>query len=92
MLKRRSAKTNASRTGLRGSLMNCLSLFSVLTTGVTLPRADPLGSDHTTTPNPITCRHYQAITRVDGADGTPFFLVTRSGNTPETPGFNYYSA
>ncbi len=47
--------------------------------------ADPLGFHRSTTPNPSQCRHYQAITRVDGADGTPFFLVTRSGNTPDIP-------
>jgi hypothetical protein len=45
--------------------------------------ADPLGFHISTTPNPSGCRHYQAITRVDGADGTPFFLVSRSGNTPD---------
>jgi len=43
---------------------------------------------YSTTPEPSNCRHYQAITRVAGADGTPFFLVTRNGNTPETPGDN----
>ncbi len=48
--------------------------------------ADPIGFHRGTTPNPSMCRHYQAITRVDGADGTPFFLVTRSGNTPSIPG------
>ncbi len=47
--------------------------------------ADPLGFHISTTPNPSQCRHYQAITRVDGADGTPFFLVSRSGNTPDIP-------
>lgn len=51
-------------------------------------RADPLGFHRGTSPNPSQCRHYQAITRVDGPDGTPFFLVTRSGNTPPTPGFD----
>ncbi|HET9530701.1 MAG TPA: hypothetical protein VFQ92_10135 [Blastocatellia bacterium] len=44
--------------------------------------ADPLGLDITTTPDPSTCRHYQGMVRAEGADGTPFFLVTRSGNTP----------
>jgi hypothetical protein len=48
--------------------------------------ADPLGLDITTTPNPSACRHYQGMARVNGADGTPFFLVTRSGNTPNPPG------
>jgi hypothetical protein len=49
-------------------------------------RADALGFHITTTPNPSECRHYQGIARVDGADGTPFFMVTRSGNTPDIPG------
>jgi hypothetical protein len=48
-------------------------------------RADPLGFNVGGSPNPSHCKHYQAITRVDGADGTPFFLVTRSGNTPDIP-------
>src|SRR5262245_56007204 len=43
---------------------------------------EPLGFHITTTPNPSTCRHYQGMARAHGADGTPFFLVTRSGNTP----------
>ncbi len=47
-------------------------------------RADALGFHIGSTPNPSACRHYQAITRVDGADGTPFFLMTRSGNLPDT--------
>jgi hypothetical protein len=45
--------------------------------------ADPFGYHISTTPNPSGCRHYQAITRVEGADGTSFFLVSRSGNTPD---------
>lgn len=49
-------------------------------------RPDPLGLRIGDTPNPSTCRHYQAMARVDGADGTPFFLVSRSGNTPFPPG------
>lgn len=48
-------------------------------------RADALGFHIGGSPDPSACRHYQAITRVDGADGTPFFLVTRSGNTPDLP-------
>jgi len=46
-------------------------------------RPDALGFHISTTPDPSACRHYQGIVRVDGADGTPFFLVTRSGNTPD---------
>lgn len=48
--------------------------------------ADPLGFDITTTPDPSTCRHYQGLARAEGADGTPFFFATRSGNTPFPPG------
>lgn len=43
---------------------------------------DALGLHITTTPDPSTCRHYQGMARAEGADGTPFFLVTRSGNLP----------
>ena len=45
-------------------------------------RADGFGLNITTTPDPSTCKHYQGMVRAEGADGTPFFLVTRSGNTP----------
>ena len=48
--------------------------------------ADALGLNITTTPNPSTCRHYQGIIRTEDANKTPFFLVTRSGNTPWPPG------
>src|SRR5688500_1468706 len=37
--------------------------------------ADPLGFHIDGSPDPGSCRHYQGITRVDGADGTPFFVV-----------------
>lgn len=45
-------------------------------------RADALGLDITTTPDPSSCKHYQSIVRVQGPDGTPFMIMTRSGNTP----------
>lgn len=45
-------------------------------------RADALGFHIGNSPNPSHCKHYQAITRVNGADGTPFFLMSRSGNFP----------
>ena len=48
--------------------------------------ADPIGFNITTTPDPSACRHYQGMVRAEGSDGTPFFLVTRSGNTPSLPG------
>ena len=43
---------------------------------------EALGLNITTTPDPSSCRHYQSIARAEGADGTPFFMITRSGNTP----------
>src|SRR5262245_23083854 len=46
--------------------------------------SDALGINITTTPDPSTCRHYQGMVRAEGADGTPFFMVTRSGNTPDS--------
>jgi len=45
--------------------------------------ADPLGFHLGNSPNPSDCRHYQGLARVDGEDGTPFFMVSRSGNTPD---------
>ena len=51
--------------------------------GALTERADALGFHISTTPDPSACKHYQAITRVDGADGTPFFLVSRSGSLPD---------
>ncbi len=75
-----SAQTSGRADGMR-FLPDVPGQFRALT-----ERADPLGFHISTTPNPSACKHYQAITRVDGADGTPFFLVTRSGNTPDIPG------
>src|SRR5215813_11134491 len=49
-------------------------------------RPEALGFHISTTPNPSGCRHYQGIARVHDAEGTPFFIVTRSGNTPDLPG------
>ena len=45
--------------------------------------AAAMGLNITTTPNPSACRHYQGIVRTEDAQKTPFFLVTRSGNTPD---------
>ncbi|HET8946798.1 MAG TPA: PKD domain-containing protein [Candidatus Polarisedimenticolia bacterium] len=49
-------------------------------------RAEPLGFHIGGSPDPSGCKHYQAIVRVNGADGTPFFLMTRSGVLPSVPG------
>ncbi len=75
-----SAQTSGRPDGMR-FVPNVPEQFNSLT-----QYADPLGLNITTTPNPSTCRHYQGLARTEGADGTPFFLVTRSGNTPFPPG------
>jgi hypothetical protein len=49
-------------------------------------RADPLGFHIGDSPNPSTCKHYQGLARIEGPDGTPYLIVTRSGNTPDVPG------
>ena len=64
------------RDGMR-FVPNVQSAFYYLT-----EHADPLGFHIGNSPDPSTCRHYQGMVRAEGADGTPFFLVTRSGNTP----------
>lgn len=46
---------------------------------------EALGLDRTTTSNPSACKHYQGLARADGPDGTPFFYMTKSGNTPAFP-------
>src|SRR5829696_965123 len=51
-------------------------------------RADPMGFHIGESPNPSTCKHYQGMARIEGPDGTPYLIVTRSGNTPEIPGPN----
>lgn len=77
-----SAQTSGRPDGMR-FVPDVMNQFRDLT-----ERPDALGFHIDGSPDPSSCKHYQAITRVDGADGTPFFLVTRSGNTPEIPGPN----
>lgn len=72
-----SAQTSERRDGMR-FLPDVMGQFESLS-----ERPDPLGFHIGGSPNPSTCRHYQGIARVQGADGTPFFLVTRSGNLPD---------
>jgi hypothetical protein len=48
-------------------------------------RADPMGFHIGESPNPSTCKHYQGLARIEGPDGTPYLIVTRSGNTPDIP-------
>lgn len=80
-----SAQTSGRRDGMR-FVPDVRGQYLALT-----ERADALGLDIRTStggvsPDPSACKHYQAITRVDADDGTPYFLVTRSGNTPSPPG------
>ena len=51
--------------------------------GALTERGEPLAMWRGASPNPNPCRHYQAIQRVDGPDGTPYFFMTRSGNLPD---------
>ena len=60
---------------------NVVEQFNALT-----DRADPLGFHIADSPNPSTCKHYQGLARLEGPDGTPYLIVTRSGNTPDVPG------
>lgn len=69
-------QTSERRDGMR-FVPNVQSQFHDLSL-----RADGFGLHITTTPDPSTCKHYQGMVRAEGADGTPFFMVTRSGNTP----------
>lgn len=46
---------------------------------------EAFGLNRTTTPNPSACKHYQGLARTNGDDGTPFFFMTKSGNTPSFP-------
>ncbi len=50
---------------------------------MTMEAPDALGFHMDGTPDPTGCKHYQGMVRVDGADGTPFFIVSRSGNIPD---------
>lgn len=75
-----SAQTSDRKDGMR-FVPDVINQFFYLS-----ETADALGFNITTTPDPSACRHYQGIVRTHDADGTPFFLVTRSGNTPDLPG------
>jgi hypothetical protein len=46
---------------------------------------DPLGFHRGAASDADNCRHYQGVARLDAADGTPYFYVTRSGNDPGHP-------
>jgi hypothetical protein len=46
-------------------------------------RPDPFGFFRGSSPDPELCKHYQGMVRVEAADGTPYFIVTRSGVVPD---------
>jgi hypothetical protein len=43
---------------------------------------EALGMHLGASPNPSICKHYQAMIRINGPDGTPYFYMSRSGNVP----------
>jgi hypothetical protein len=49
-------------------------------------RPDPLGFFPTDSPDATSCKHYQSMVRVNGADGVPYFVVSKSGIIPDVPG------
>jgi hypothetical protein len=73
----RTARAEERADGMR-FVPNVIDQFEALT-----EYADPLGFHTGGSPDPSSCKHYQAMVRVDGADGTPFFLMTKSGNQPD---------
>lgn len=46
------------------------------------PRADALAFRRGGSPEASLCKHYQGIARKDGANGTPYLFLTKSGNVP----------
>jgi hypothetical protein len=75
-----NAQTNDRSDGMR-FLPDVPGQFTALT-----DFADPLGLHIASSPNPSSCKHYQGVVRVQGADGTPFLIMSRSGNLPNVPG------
>jgi hypothetical protein len=45
-------------------------------------RPDGLAFGIGTSPDPRICKHYQGMARVNGLDGTPYMILSRSGNQP----------
>lgn len=61
-------------------LPDVVGQFSALST-----RPDALGFHKGDSPNPSRCKHYQGMVRYQGSDDTPYFIISRSGNTPPIP-------
>ena len=49
-------------------------------------RPDPLGFYPTNSPDATSCKHYQSMVRVNGDDGVPYFVLSKSGIIPDVPG------
>jgi len=60
-------------------LPNVVGQFDALTR-----RPDALGFHIGNGPDPSQCRHHQALIRTEAADGTPYFIVSRSGPPRDT--------
>lgn len=45
-------------------------------------RPDGLAFGIGTSPDPRICKHYQGMARINGPDGTPYMILSRSGNQP----------
>lgn len=74
------AGTTAADTGPQGVrfLPDVAAQFDALRTEL-----DPVGWHMDGMPDPSFCRHLQAMVRTESPDGTPYLIVTRSGNLPE---------
>ena len=46
-------------------------------------RPDAFGFFRGSSPDPSGCKHYQGMVRVEAADGTQYFIVSRSGVVPD---------
>ena len=74
------AALGLSATEVRGQvqmprfLPDVVVQFNALTT-----RPDPMGFEIGDGPDPSMCRHHQGLIRTEAADGTPYFIVSRSG-------------
>jgi hypothetical protein len=51
-------------------------------------RPDGMAFDPASSPDASKCKHYQGMARMQGADGTPYLFVTRSGVKPSDTGIS----
>lgn len=75
-----SAVTAATSTGVSAEqrfVPGVVGAFNALST-----RADALAFRRGVTPEAGLCKHYQGVARKEGPDGTPYLIMTKSGNVP----------